>query len=168
MLSSVPWSHFIVAAIGIACCYYLWLLYSRLKDKFNRPGGTDPAGNSEARRFWRMEERPAREHESTNSDADGSDDEPMGASEEVEEEKSFQELTRLAGDIEALLNKASKTPSRNDIMSSLRGMLQQHPNLNRNPYRVAIFNMIRKRAQEQCSLTITEEELEAAWPGRLD
>jgi hypothetical protein len=171
MFNSISWSHFIFAAIGLVSLYYLVLLVLYLKAKINRPSSTDPAGNNQQkRRFWQMEERSAEQsmHSAGPSAFGGqpqNQDVEDQENEEVVEDKAFDELTQLAGELESFLSRKNEIMTRNAVLHSLGVLLKQHPNLYRMPYRVAIYNLIRKRAKDECNLTITEEELEIAWKG---
>jgi hypothetical protein len=171
MLNGISWQQFIIAVIGIVCLYYLIMIGLFLKGKVTKGRPQDPAGNDlQKRRFWQLKEQdeasaletaPPGVEKAALSKEDHALEED--AQEDSAEQKAFDELTALAQAIEGIMVSENEGLARKQLMEKVAFELRRFPQLNKPPYKIAIANLIRRKAQLVCNLTLTEEDVEQMW-----
>jgi len=126
--------------------------------------------NKLTKRIWTIKEQPLSEGVMgrDNDEVMVDENEDKGKLEESEEpitpeeEVAFKKLELLGTEIEHLFSEGDK--ERQELLSDLAKIIRTYTELNKRPYRTAINNLIIRRAQQECQLTITQTEAENLWP----
>ncbi len=85
-------------------------------------------------------------------------------SEQSSEEVSLEELEAVVFDLRyAILEKAGKNTSRQELLRQLSERLANYTGLRKPAYRVAINNAVIRYAKENCGIEFSEEELNETW-----
>lgn len=170
MLNDVSWQEFIFAAVGVVSLYYLIMIGAFVKRMIRKDRNDDPAGSdNQRRRYWQAREEEARHPEEAHNGAAGSaipesDDAPdENANEDFDEEKAFNDLSELARAIEGIMVSENEGLARKQFMEKVAIEIRRFPQLNQPPYKIAIANLVRRKAQSAFNLTITVEEVDALW-----
>lgn len=127
-------------------------------------GVTMQKGN---RRKWHLQDESLSEGVTASSEEEDTVNEAQGLEEEEEavtpeEEADFKRLELLAHKIEDILTE--KNINREKIVEKMAALIHTFSDLNKPAFRRAINNLIIRRAQQQCFITITETEVDRLWP----
>jgi hypothetical protein len=88
------------------------------------------------------------------------DTESTGA---FDEEAAFNSLEELAGRIEDVVINGQQGMNKTSLLPKLQAIISNYPLLNKQPFKVAINNVIIKRSKQHWDIVITEEEVNRLW-----
>ncbi|MCS3801064.1 hypothetical protein [Niastella sp. OAS944] len=80
-----------------------------------------------------------------------------------DDDGAFDSLEELASRIEKVLLQGLPGTDKATLLTDLKSVLQVYPQLNKLPFRVAINNVIIKRAKQHCGIDVSDAEVEALW-----
>ena len=80
-----------------------------------------------------------------------------------DDDGAFDSLEELAGKIEKVLLQGLPGTDKETLLTDLKSILRVYPQLNKLPFRVAINNVIIKRAKQHCGIDVSDAEAEALW-----
>lgn len=169
MLNAVTWGQFIVGVVGVVCLYYLVLIAFFLKEKVFKERASDPASTDpKQKRIWQVTQAT---EDATPEQADQDTDRTVHTHNDLqeneealqEEEKLFDDLTELARRIESAEVSNSGALGKDQLFEKVALELRQFPQLNKAPYRVAIANLVIRKAAMVTSDAVTADEVDALW-----
>lgn len=157
-MENVSWLRLAGYAGAAVFFYYLVVIRSIIIQKLKE----------RKRRVWTVKEdelAPAFSSETRQSKSQGILQDNQGDQEDMpDEELAFNELERCAETIQDILSAINiDSDSKGVLLSRLQTGIQKYPLVNRQPFKIAISNLIVREAAYKLGFNLTEEEIIALW-----
>ena len=168
MLENISWKQFFVFVGCMIAVYYIVLFFMLAKEKLKhnrQPPEKTPPNDGAGKRVWQVKDPAGDPAQPMYDESVYMDNMPPPETTE-EEGKEFDDLEELSTGIEQVLHEGEAGIEKQVLLTRLRSLITNYPQLNKLPFRVAINNVIIHRSRQQCNISISEAEAGQLWENR--
>jgi hypothetical protein len=169
MLENISWQQFFVFIGCMIAVYYIVLFFMLAKEKLKhnrQPPEKPPPNGGAGKRVWQVKDPAGEPAQPKYDESVYMDNMPPPESMEEEEGKEFDDLEELSAGIEQVLHEGEAGIEKQVLLTRLRSLISDYPQLKKLPFRVAINNVIIHRSRQQCNISISEAEAGQLWENR--